>query len=224
MNRGSARRAALLLMGGAALIGAGCGSNSQATETDLRVQREDLVVAAQALRSAGVSVQREARASRAAWPSVVNGLPAPAGARTRKLIGEAAMQAAALRLPPAFSEERSRALTGPASGLAGTYRSFTILAGRGWRQISYMLAQLERGPPASASFAKKNVALYIESVYDGHFAAAQIGKHLLAGYEHLGGAAAFGHSLTQSEVQQLVDSYSEANLRLHPHVGVRLGS
>ena len=47
------------------------------------------------------------------------------------------------------------------------------------------------------------MALYIESVYDGHFALAQIGKQLAAGYAKLGGATAFGRSLTPAQVQQL---------------------
>ena len=68
------------------------------------------------------------------------------------------------------------------------------------------------------------MALYIESVYDAHFGLAQIGKKLLAGYRKLGGQAAFGAALTQGEVDALADAYSEATDRLHPHVGVRLGS
>ena len=76
----------------------------------------------------------------------------------------------------------------------------------------------------SARFARENVALYIESVYDGHFALAQIGKQLLDGYRTLGGQAPFGGTLTQAEVDALASAYSEAADRLHPHVGVRLGS
>ena len=48
--------------------------------------------------------------------------------------------------------------------------------------------QIEHGSPASARFARENVALYIESVYDGHFDLAQIGKKLPAAYRTLGGA------------------------------------
>ena len=114
MLRRSVQRAALLLAGCAALIATGCGSTSPAAEMGLRVQREDLVVAAQALRSAEAGVEREARATRAAWPSVVNGLPTSADPSARALINEAAGQAAALKLPAAFTEERSRSLTGVA--------------------------------------------------------------------------------------------------------------
>ncbi len=224
MLRGSARRAALLLAGCAALIATGCGAAGRATETGLRLQREDLVVAAHALGQAEAGVEREARATHAAWPTVVNGLPAHISPATRRPVHEAALRAAALPLPAPFTEERSHALTGVASGLAGTYRSFRGLASRGWRLIDYSLALLEGGPDASAGFAKANAPLYIESVYDAHFALAQVGKHLQAGYETLGGPSAFGRSLTEDEVRQLAGVYSEAKLRLHPHTGVRLGS
>jgi hypothetical protein len=222
--RGSAQRAALLLAGCAALIASGCGSSSKPTETGVRVQREDLIVAAQALRSAATGVEREARATRAAWPAVVDGLPGQASPATRRLVREAALHAAALPLPAPFTEERARALTGAASGLAGTFQIYRGLAGRGWKLIDYSLARLEGGPPAAASFARDNAALYIESVYDAHFAIAQAGKHLQNGYETLGGPEAFGRSLRQAEVNQLAGIYSEAKLRLHPHTGVRLGS
>jgi hypothetical protein len=82
----------------------------------------------------------------------------------------------------------------------------------------------ERGTPKAARFARANVALYIESVYDGHFTLAQVGKQLLAGYSELGGPTAFGSLLSASEVNALAHTYSEASDRLHPHVGVRLGS
>ena len=61
-------------------------------------------------------------------------------------------------------------------------------------------------------------------LYDAHFGLAQIGKQLLAGYKRLGGPAAFGSALSEAEVQQLADAYSEARDRLHPHSGVKLGS
>ena len=77
--------------------------------------------------------------------------------------------------------------------------------------------------PAGARFARENVALYIESVYDGHFDLAQIDKHLTDGYRQLGGAGGVREALTQAEVDALGDAYSEASVRLHPHVGVRLG-
>ena len=79
-------------------------------------------------------------------------------------------------------------------------------------------------PFSAARFARANVALYIESVYDAHFSLAQIGKHLLAAYKTLGGGGAFGASLTPAEVDALARAYSEGQDRLYPHVGVRFGS
>ncbi len=75
-----------------------------------------------------------------------------------------------------------------------------------------------------ASFARANAPLYIESVYDGHFGLAQIGKNLVAGYQKLGGPAAFGTALRSAEVARLAAAYSEPAVRLHPHPGVKLGS
>jgi hypothetical protein len=83
---------------------------------------------------------------------------------------------------------------------------------------------MEHGSPAAARFARENVALYIESVYDAHFTLAQVGKALLTGYRKLGGPAAFERALSQAEVDALARTYSEPTDRLHPHVAVRLGS
>jgi hypothetical protein len=99
-----------------------------------------------------------------------------------------------------------------------------VLAQRGWNLIAYSMRQIQSGPPEAARFARENVPLYIESVYDAHFALAQVGKKLHDGYLHLGGADAFGASLPLGEVERLSRTFSEERLRLHPHVGVRLGS
>ena len=85
-------------------------------------------------------------------------------------------------------------------------------------------AKVSRLYGPAARFARENAALYIESVYDGHFSLAQIGKKLLDGYRKLGGPAAFGTALTQQEVDALAHAYSEDADRLHPHVTARLGS
>ncbi len=68
------------------------------------------------------------------------------------------------------------------------------------------------------------MALYIESVYDAQFTAAQIGKTLLSGYKRLGGPAGFEGKLTQAQVQQLAATYSQPRLRLYPHKILKLGS
>ena len=81
--------------------------------------------------------------------------------------------------------------------------------------------QITAGPPTAATFARGNVALYIDAVYDGHFDAALIGKSLLKGYRKLGGAPAFGATLTEAEVEALARAYSPATEQLHPHPGVQ---
>jgi len=222
--RGSAHRGALLLAAGAALLAVGCGSAHRPTPVGLQLQREDLGLAATALGSVEQSVEREGQASRAAWPVVFKGLPAPGEKSAGTLIHQAAILAGALPLPSPFGEEEARSLTGAASQLAGTYLTFYHLATRGWKLIDYAFSQISTGSASSASFARANVALYIESVYDAQFVLAQIGKQLVAGYKHLGGPVQFGATLTQAEVEQLAGVYSEPNFRLRPHVAARLGS
>jgi hypothetical protein len=219
------RTAALLLLSGAALLSGGCGGSwSGASASGLRLQREDLIATVRALQGTQGEATDESKASKVAWPHVANGLPADPGSIPATPIATASRLARALRLPGLFGELKARTLTGPASGLAGLYRSYAGLAAVGWQQIQYAIGRLQRGPPSAAAFARENVALYIESVYDAHFSLAQLGKQLLAGYKKLGGPPAFGHSLAEAEVEALADTYSEANFRLHPHVGVRLGS
>ena len=111
-----------------------------------------------------------------------------------------------------------------APSLAGLFRAYSGLSTHGWQLIGAAIEQIEHGSPVAARFARANVALYIESVYDAHFGLAQVGKQLVAGYKTLGGASAFGPSLTQAEVDRLAGTYSEASDRLHPHPGVKLGS
>jgi len=142
----------------------------------------------------------------------------------RTLVAAAAARAAALRLPGLFSEREAAALTGPGAGLAGSFRGFSLLSTRGWRLIAAAVAQSQRPHTRAASFARANVALYVESVYDAHFALAQIGKQLQRAYAKLGGGEGFGSALAPREVAALAAQYSEANFRLHPHPGVKLGS
>jgi hypothetical protein len=217
----SSRRAAALLALGATLAAAGCGSGAGSTSADLRLQREDLIATARALSQARPEAASEVGATKAAWPLVANGLPAGGAGRAR--IAAATRKARALRLPSLFTEQRAAGLTGPGSSLAGTYRAYVGLAGTGWTMIEHALGVSDTGG-AGASFARTNSPLYIESVYDGHFGLAQIGKNLLAGYQKLGGQAAFGKALTGAEVARLGAAYSEPAVRLHPHPGVKLGS
>jgi hypothetical protein len=169
-------------------------------------------------------VSREVGATKAAWSLIANGLPADAGAVSSSPAAvRAAATAARLPIPALFSEAQARALTGPASQIAGLYRSYALLSTRGWRLLYAALMQIESGTPAAARFARENAALYIESIYDAHFTLAQIGKKLTAAYEKLGGSADFGAALTQAQVDALARTYSEASDRLHPHVAARLG-
>lgn len=217
------RRATPLLLAGIALAGVGGCGGSTPSQAELRLEREDLIGVVRALQRSDGSVRAEVRTSKGTWPLVVDGLPAKV-ALARGPVRAAAAAAANVLVPAVLQEDRAGDLTGPAATIGGLYHGYIGLSKRGWQLIEGALAQIQHGPPSAASFARANVALYIESVYDGHFSLAQIGKHLLAGYEELGGSGAFGHSLTHAEVDAVARSYSEARDRLHPHVGVRLGS
>jgi hypothetical protein len=218
---------ALCILLGAMVAGAlsGCGGPHR-SPAELRLEREDLVIVSRALRQVERPIANELAAAKRAWPLVVNGLPsgAQALASSRATIAAATASATRIPTPPLLSEAQAVSLTGPGSPLAGLFRAYTGLATRGWTQIVAAIDQIEHGSPASARFAQANVALYIESVYDGHFDLAQINKRLTDGYRELGGQAAFGSALTEAEVDTLGDAYSEMTARLHPHVGVRLGS
>jgi hypothetical protein len=219
------RRALLLLLGVVALAVGGCGRSSTPLDQEaVRLEREDLVDVARALSTATPSVRAEVSATKAAWPLVANGLPANTGAIARPPIRAATASAAKLKTPALFSEHAVNAITGPGSQLAGAFRGFILLSTRGWQMIGVSIDAIEHGSPTAARFARANVALYIESVYDAHYSLSHIGKQLLAGYKRLGGAAAFGGSLTQQEIDALAQDYSEPSDRLHPHDGVKLGT
>ena len=223
------RVAALLLtlsgVVGAAVALAGCGATgSVKSPAAERLQREDLVSLSRSLRQAESSVQREMTSARIAWPLVANGLPASIPPTTRAQVAAATGAAHAIVLPPLMSATQARELTGPAAGIAGLFRPFTALTERGWTMTGAAIDQITAGPPATATFARENVALYIDAIYDGHFDGSLIGKSLLNGYRKLGGGPAFGATLTQAEVDALARAYSPATERLHPHAGVRLGS
>jgi hypothetical protein len=218
------RIAALLALAGAALGIAGCGAGRSASPRAQHLQRLDFVTVSRALSAQEPSVRREVAATKQAWPLVERGLPLNPSAGLRAAVRAATERATALSLPGPLEEHEAAMLTGPGSPIAGAFRSYSVLAARGWRLIGAALEQSERGSAAAARFARANVALYIESIYDAHFGLAQIGKKLLAGYKTLGGSAAFGTSLTPSEVDALAATFTEANDRLRPHAGVRLGS
>jgi len=229
VTAGRLRKAALLLASGAAVVfgvlgATGCGSNSRATEAGLRLQREDLIATARTLEQASGEVASEGAATKAAWPLVANGLSPTLDAAAQAKIAAAARTATALKMPSLFSELRAAELTGPAASISGEFSNFVGLSSHGWQMIDYALGRERSGSATAARFARANVALYIESVYDGHFGLSQIGKRLLSGWESLGGPGAFGAALPRAEVERLAALYSERNYRLHPHDGVKLGS
>ncbi len=224
------RVAALLLtlsgVASASATLAGCGGTSAgaASPAAIQLQREDLVAVSRALRQAAGSAQREMAAARIAWPLVADGLPAPIPPATRPAVSTASRMARAIVVPAPMSETQARLLTGPAAGIAGLFAVFSRLTERGWTLTSAAAVQITSGSPAAARFARENVALYIDSTYDGHFDAALIGKSLLAGYRLLGGEKAFGGTLSQAEADALASAYSPATERLYPHPKVKLGS
>jgi hypothetical protein len=214
----------LLLLSSALLVAGGCGGKKAPSPAAVSLRRADLIAVAHALKSVEGPVAGEVAATKAAWPLVANSLPPGNIPTARPPIAAAAASAAKIKVPGLMEETQAASLTGPASQLAGLLFTFSRLAARGWTLTGAALDQIEHGSPASARFARANAALYIESVYDGHFILAQIGKQLLNGYRALGGPAAFGSALTQREVDALAGTYSEASDRLYPHVGTRLGS
>ena len=183
-----------------------------------------MLAVSHALQRVQPAVAAEVAATKAAWPLVANGLPRDTRTIVRPPIRAATETAAKLEVPALFREAEAVTLTGPAAALAGLFRSYSTLAARGWQLIGTAIDQIEHASARTARFARANVALYIESVYDGHFNLSQIGKSLVSAYRKLGGEGAFGRALTHSEVDALARAYSEKADRLHPHVGVRLGS
>jgi hypothetical protein len=201
---------------------AGCAKHPAAAE--LALERADMIVIAKALQHEEPIVRGEVAATKAAWKHVVYGLPPRSGPIARSAILRASERASAIGVPGVFAEAQSSSLTGPAIGLAGQFRGFSVLASRGWQQIVAALAQIEHGTAVAARFARANVALYVESVYDAHYSLALIGKQVVKGWDKLGGVPGFGSSFTKAEMQALAAAYSEPNDRLYPHEKVSLGS
>jgi hypothetical protein len=204
----------------------GCGGSARtaASARTLALSRSDLVAVCDALERAQGAVGAETAVTKRAWRLVANGLPRVLSPAFTLEVQDAAGAAGAVPAPAPLGEAQARVLTGPAAGLAGLFRNYALLTSRGWRMIAAAVGEIGHGAPAAARFARENVALYIDSVYDGHFTLAQVARKLIAGYSKLGGAAAFGQALTPQAVSALAGTYSEAAERLHPHVGVRFGS
>jgi hypothetical protein len=213
-----------LLVGGVAIGISGCGSHDHATPQAEQLERTDLVDVSQALSAAAPAVDREVAAAKAAWPLIVHGLPTHIRALPRPKIQAAIARAGELTVPTLFEEGEAASITGPGSTVASLFRGFVTLGGRGWKLIGAAIQEIEHGSPTAARFARANVALYIESVYDAHFELAQIGKKLLKDYKDQKGPEAFGESLTQAQVDSLAQTYSEPSDRLYPHTGVKLGT
>jgi hypothetical protein len=216
--------ASLLSAGAAALVLTGCAGSHKATPASLALQRADFVDVSRQLIDVEPVVDSEVSATKRAWPHIDGGLPPRSGPIARTLIRAAGQRAAAVRTPGMFEEDKSASLTGPGAGIASDFRGFSSLAARGWLMIDAAVEQIAHARPLAARFARANVALYVESVYDSHFALAQIGKKVLDSYKKLGGPEAFGAALTQAEVQALANAYSEPSDRLYPHESVKLGS
>lgn len=182
---------------------AGCGSSAKATPQALSLERTDLIAVCRALSAARPAAISEVAATKAAWPLISSGIPPNASTISRPAIELAVRRADALRVPGLFEERQAAALTGAGSSLAGIFRTYVLLATRSWRLIGAAVEQAQHGSPAAARFARANVALYVESVYDAHFSLAQIGKKLLVVYKNQGGPAAFGSSPNPGRSEQL---------------------
>jgi hypothetical protein len=197
------RAAALLLASGAALALCACGSSRPPTPAASQLEREDLVLVSHTLSGMHGALAGEVTATKTAWPYVAGGIDGSGpgdgrpGATALGAIETAAQIASRLKLPALFTERKSASITGPGAGMAALFRSYVILSTRGWQQIESAHEQVHHGTPGAARFARANLNLYIDSVYDAHFSVAQLGKQLIAGYKKLGGPAAFGTSLTQ---------------------------
>ena len=203
-SRAAARAAALLALGCVAVALAGCGGSSTTSPAELALEREDLVFVTRALQGVQPQTEAEVAATRAAWPLVVNGLPTGSSGLDRPRILTAAEESAGGWCCRALLDERQAARSpGPRSAWLASSAPTRALASRGWEMIGAAIDQIEHGSPAAARFARANVDLYIESVYDSHFGLGQIGKQLAAAYKKLGGPTVFGTTLTQQQVDEV---------------------
>lgn len=179
---------------------------------------------ARLLQSVEPAVDSEVTAARAAWPLILDGLPAQIGAPARSRILASVESALRLPLPALLAERQAAALTGPGSPLAGRYRDFWGLCRDSWKQLAAALGEIEHGSPRAARFARATAALYIEGIYDAHYSIAEAGMQVTAAYKALGGAPVLGAALSESAVGQLAGSYTRARDSLSPHERVKFGS
>jgi len=223
------RHAGLAVLAAAAALGApvalaGCARHKVATPAEAQLENEDFLAIVAALERARPQVQAETAATKAAWPDILAGVRGHPSAATRAKIALAAQRASEVKLAPLIEEQGAATLTGPASPLAGRFRSFRQLGARSWQLIASSIEEIEHGSPGAAHFARENLPLYIEGVYDAHYTLAQTGKQLLDAYKTLGGVKTLGGSLGEAQLKRLVATYSEAQVRLNPKERVTLGS
>jgi hypothetical protein len=209
---------------GAAVALAGCASHKVATPGEAKLENEDLSAVTAELEAAAPQVQAEVAAARAAWPAILGGVRGRPTASTRAKVAAAAQRAAQVPLSSLLSEEGSAQLTGPAFSLAGQFRAFRTLGSRSWQLLDTSLEEIDHGSPAEARFARQNLPLYIESIYDAHFTLGGIGKKLLDAYKRLGATRKTSGSPTPAEIEQLADMYSKERNELSPKERVKLGS
>ncbi len=222
-----ARLAAAALASGAAAAGAaGCGG-SHPRPAALRLERADLVLLAHTLQRLQAPTSGEDTATRAVWPALAGGLPRSLSPALLPPLSVAERRATAITLPAVVTTEG--ALTGPAAGLAGLLKAYTRLTQRGWQFTAAALATESAGSALpgggmattqAARFLRSNSALYIYCIYDGHYDLSLIAKALPNAYHTLGGAPAFGGSLTQAQVDALARVYSHTRLAPHPPPGL----
>jgi hypothetical protein len=216
--------ASLLAAGALTLALGGCAGSHKPTPASLALQRADFVDVSRQLIDVEPAVDSEVAATKRAWPHIDNGLPPRSGPIARALIRSASQRATAVGDDGMFEESTSASLTGAGAGIASDFRGFSSLAARGWQMIDAAVEQIAHARPVAARFARANVGLYVESVYDSHFALAQIGKKVLDSYKKLGGPEAFGAKLTLAEVEAIASAYSEPSDRLYPHETIKLGT
>ncbi|MGA9874603.1 MAG: hypothetical protein WBQ21_02225 [Solirubrobacteraceae bacterium] len=201
----------------AATLIAGCGSTTAhaPSSRELALERAQFAQVAGELRTLEGAVQNEVAASRRVWPLIANGLPAALPTTLHSAVERASARASAIREPRFMANAHK--LTGPASGIAGLYENYERLTERGWRLTAAGITAITHASPTVAGFARQSSALYIDAIYDAHFDLSLLGKSVASGYGKLGGASAFGASLTPAQVSALDAAYSIPSVRLEPH-------